>query len=78
MWWKNGLRGLFKPVRLGQVRKAVKSWKSEAMRSLIHLLDCFGWKFERTVFERKTLSQIILRNKISLEQSNPFEGIESI
>ncbi len=29
-WWKNWLKGLFKRVRLGQVRKAIKSWKSEA------------------------------------------------
>jgi hypothetical protein len=45
-WWKNWLRG--------QVRKAIKSWKSEARGPPIHSLTCFGWKFERTVFERTT------------------------
>jgi hypothetical protein len=34
-------------VRLGQVRKAIKS---EAMLSPLHLLACFGQKFERTGF----------------------------
>ncbi len=56
-WWKNWLRGLFKQVRLGQVRKAIKSRKSEAWGPPIHLLTCFGQKFERTVFERTTSSQ---------------------
>jgi hypothetical protein len=55
-WWKNGLRGLFKQVRLGQVREAIKSWKSEALGPSIHLLTCFGQKFERTVFKRTTSS----------------------
>jgi hypothetical protein len=36
-WWKNGLRGLFKQVRLGQVRKAkkvekVKPWGPQSIR----------------------------------------------
>ncbi len=53
-WWKNGLRGLFKQVRLGQVRKAKKIWKSEALGPPIHSLTCFGRIFERTVFERTT------------------------
>jgi hypothetical protein len=57
-WWKNGLRGLFKQVRLGQVRKPIKSWKSEALGPPIHSLTCFGRKFERTVFERTTSSRI--------------------
>jgi len=55
-WWKNGLRGLFKQVRLGQVRKAKKSWKSEALGPPIHSSTCFGRIFERTVFERTTSS----------------------
>ena len=55
-WWRNWLRGLFKQVRLGQVRKAIKSWKTEARGPPIHSLTCFGWKFERTVFERTTSS----------------------
>ncbi len=38
-WWKNGLRGLFKQVRLGQVRKAIKSWKSEAQSIRWPVLD---------------------------------------
>ncbi len=58
-WWKNGLRGLFKQVRLGQVRKSIKSFKSEALGPPIHSLTCFGWKFERTVFERTTSSLLI-------------------
>jgi hypothetical protein len=56
-WWKNWLKGLFKRVRLGQVRKAIKSWKSEAWGPPIHSLTCFGQKFERTVFERTTSSR---------------------
>jgi hypothetical protein len=44
-------------VRLGQVRKAIKSQKIEAILSPIHLLACFGQKFERTVFEKTTSSQ---------------------
>jgi hypothetical protein len=41
-WWKNWLRSLFKCVRIGQVRKAIKSWKSEARGPPIHSLTCFG------------------------------------
>ena len=55
-WWRNWLRGLFKLVRLGQVRNARKSWKREALGPPIHSLTCFGRKFERTVFERTTSS----------------------
>ncbi len=58
-WWKNRLRGLLLQVRLGQVRKAiVESWKSEALRPPIHSLACFGWKFEKMVFERTTSSPL--------------------
>jgi hypothetical protein len=50
------LRGL---LRLGQVRNAIKSSKSEALGSPIYFLAaCFGQKFERTVFKRTNLSQI--------------------
>ncbi len=55
-WWKNWLSGLVKPVRLGQVRKAIQSWKREARGPSIHSLTCFGQKFERMVFERTTSS----------------------
>ena len=54
--WKNGLRGLFDPVRLGQVRIAIKSSIIEPLGPPIHSLACFGRKFERTVFERTTSS----------------------
>ncbi len=57
-WWTNWLKGLFKRVRLGQVSKAIKSWKSEARGPPIHLWTCFGRKFERTVFERTTSSPL--------------------
>ncbi len=59
-WWKNGLRGLFKQVRIGQARKVKKSRKSEARGPPIHSLTCFGRKFERTVFERTTYPVSIL------------------
>jgi hypothetical protein len=55
-WWKNWLKSQF--IRLDQVRKAIQSWKSEARGPPIHLLTFFGQKFERTVFERTTLSHI--------------------
>jgi hypothetical protein len=57
--WKNILKGLFKHARLGQVRNVIKSLKSQAMWSPIHLLACFGQKFKRSfwVFERTTLSR---------------------
>jgi len=51
------LRGLFNPVRLGQVRIAIKSSKIKALGPPINLLGCFGRKFERTIFERTTLSR---------------------
>jgi hypothetical protein len=41
-----------------QVRKAIKSLKSEALRHPINMLACFGRKFERTVFKRTTSSPI--------------------
>ncbi len=52
--WKKGLRGLFNPVRLGQVMIAKKSSIIEPLGSPIHSLACFGRIFERTVFERTT------------------------
>jgi hypothetical protein len=36
---------MFDHVRLGQVRKAIKSSRSEALGSPIHSLACFGAKF---------------------------------
>ncbi len=56
---KDGMSGILQQVWLGQVRKARKSSKSEARGPPIHLLTCFGQKFERTVFERTTLSQLL-------------------
>jgi hypothetical protein len=38
--------GLCNSVRLGQVRIAIKSSIIEPLRSLIHLLACFGKNFE--------------------------------
>jgi hypothetical protein len=55
----NKLRGLFNPVRLGQVRIATKSSKIEAPGSPIHLLYCFGRQFEKTIFKRTALSSTI-------------------
>jgi hypothetical protein len=55
------LGGLFHHVRFWQVRKSIKSSKSEALRPPINYLGCFGQKFERTVFERTTLSHYINR-----------------
>ncbi len=46
---KNGLRGLFDPVRLGQVRIAMKNSIIEPLGSPIDSFACFGRKFERTV-----------------------------
>jgi hypothetical protein len=51
------LRGLFNPVRLGQVRIAIKSSKIEALGPPINLLGSFGQKFKRTIFKRTTLSR---------------------
>jgi hypothetical protein len=56
--WKNRLRGLFNPVRLDQVRIEIKSSIIEPLGPPIHLLACFGQKFERKVFERMTSSRI--------------------
>ncbi len=46
------------PVRLGQVRIsiAIKSSIIQNTKAPIHSLGCFGQKFERTVFERTTMS----------------------
>jgi len=61
--WKNKLRGLFDPVMLGQVRIAIKSSIIEPLGSPIHLLACFGQKFERTISERTTSSRHNEKNK---------------
>ncbi len=77
-WWKNWLRGLFEHVSLGQVRKTIKSWKSEALESSIHLLTCFGQKFERTVFERATSSQTCLDSNCChqrIQQLTPWSDL---
>ncbi len=55
--WRNRLRGLVYPVRLGQVRNAIKISIIQNTKAPIHSLDCFGRKFERTVFERTTSSR---------------------
>jgi hypothetical protein len=55
--------GRFYLVGLRQVRITIKSSKIEALGAPIHLLACFGQKFERTIFERTTLSQLIESNK---------------
>ncbi len=68
-WWKNGLRGLFKQVMLGQVRKAKKSWKSEALGPPIHSVTCFGQIFERTVFERTTYPDRLLHCFIGITEA---------
>jgi hypothetical protein len=65
------LRGLFNPVRLGQVRIAIKSSKIEALGPPINSLGCFGRKFERTVFERTTLSQT------AFESIFTFDAVEN-
>ncbi len=46
--WKNELRGLWYPVRLGQVRIAIKSSIIQNTKAPIHLLACFEQKYERT------------------------------
>jgi hypothetical protein len=43
----------------GQVRIAIKISKIEALGPPINLLGCFGQKFERTIFERTTLSDFL-------------------
>ena len=45
-------------VRLGQVRIAIKSSIIQNTKAPIHSLAFFGQKFERTVFERTTSSQL--------------------
>jgi hypothetical protein len=60
---KNRLRGLFNPVRLGQVRIAIKSLIIEPLGPPIHSLACFGQKFERTVFKRMTLPERFAKEK---------------
>jgi len=52
--WKNRLKGLLKHVWLGQVRKVIRSSKSETMGPPIYFLACFEQKFERTVLESTT------------------------
>ncbi len=49
-WRKNGLKGLFDLVRLGQVRVAITSSIIQNTKVPIRLLACFGRKFERTIF----------------------------
>jgi hypothetical protein len=53
----NELRGLLYPVRLGQVKIAVKSSIIQNTKAPSYSLACFGQKFKRTVFERRTSSQ---------------------
>jgi hypothetical protein len=48
--WKNGLTGLFDPVRLGQVREALKSSKFQNTEALNYSLVCFGQRFEGAFF----------------------------
>jgi hypothetical protein len=61
---KNGLKGLFNPERLGQVRKAIIRSKIEAPGSSINLLACFGQKCEITVFEGTNWSQPFPKNVV--------------
>jgi hypothetical protein len=44
-------------VRLGQVRKAIKSKIIQNTKTPIHSFACVGRKFETTIFERTTLSR---------------------
>ena len=46
-------------VRLGQIRIEIKSSKSQNTQAPINLLASLVQKFRRTVFKRKTLSQIL-------------------
>ncbi len=57
-------------VRLGKVRKAIKSSIIQNTKAAIHLFACFGQKFERTIFERTILSQWVASFiKIQFEQN---------
>jgi hypothetical protein len=56
--------GLFNPVRLGQVRIAIKRSKIEAPGSPINFLACFGQKCEITVFEGTNWSQPFPKNVV--------------
>ncbi len=56
-WWKNWLRGLFKQVRLGQVRKAKKSWKSEALGPPNPFVDLFWTKIWKNGFWKNDLTR---------------------
>jgi hypothetical protein len=50
------MRGIFNHGRIGQVRIAITISKIEDLGAPSHLLACFGWKFERTISEKTTLS----------------------
>jgi hypothetical protein len=75
---KNWLSGLFKHVKLGQVRKAIKSWKREARGPWIHLLTCFGQKFERIVFERTTSSLLYRSFVIPINHVNDLTSVQML
>ncbi len=64
-WWKNGLRGLFKEVGLGQVRKAKKVEKVKPF------VDLFWTNFRKNGFERTTLSVTfgyLKKTKLGIDQ----------
>ncbi len=74
---KNGLKGLFNPESLGQVRKAIIRSKIEAPGSSINLLACFGQKCEITVFEGTNWSQPFPKNVVFFfAQDFYFENCE--
>jgi hypothetical protein len=49
-WWKNWLRGLFKQVRLGQVRKANKKLKKWSPGAPNQFVDLFWTKIQKNGF----------------------------
>ena len=55
---KQQTEGLFEHVKLGQVKKAIKSSIIQNTIAAIYSFAYFGQKFERTVFERTTLSEL--------------------
>ncbi len=55
---KEWAEGPIQTSSLRQVRKAKKSWISEALGPPIHSLTCFGQIFERKVFGKNDLPRL--------------------
>ena len=76
--WNNKLRGPFEHVRYGQVKKAIKNQKSEAMWTPIQLLACFGRKFARSVFERTTFASNCQLHFFTVELTMDFLAFSAL